>query len=500
MAFDLKYLARVSTSANTEGLQVWTYNGSATGSNDDIATITAASYFDDALSNPVTGTGPFKLGDVMHIHGNDTENMFSVSALAGGMTVAAYNEGGGGGGDVVLPTVANYISHFTNTAGEISSDPANVINAGNIQAGLDGTAGFFQSFPTNSAAGSLAMVAVSNLTGDFDTFIINDSGTAQSQNITIPDSGEANSKFILADSAAATQTINSSLQMQGNVQAGASGFAAEVRSFPPTAAKGSLRFEAADNVGDFSLFITNKAQTKDIVSFIPVCDSSAPDFIMTSPASAQTIDKGITALGPVTSGASGTQGGLTLFPPTAASGSLVLSATDNAAGNFQTIIGTAASVGQVQLLTLPDTSQFSSTFMLTALATPSLGANLITFDMEIAFDDISGGISVVIMPGLTSASYIIRDIYMGPSSSDLSGGDRDMVIDDGTTDYAVIPSASLLTAANARWGSAAIPYPASERLMFKTAAGADLELHLTGGTADYTAGSVYISVVAERVA
>jgi hypothetical protein len=71
--------------------------------------------------------------------------------------------------------------------------------------------------------------------------------------------------------------------------------------------------------------------------------------------SSSTITTGITALTATTlnAGASGTAGTLVSFPATAANGTLIFAATNNAS-NFAMTVTNAATVGQATVLTLPD--------------------------------------------------------------------------------------------------------------------------------------------------
>lgn len=101
----------------------------------------------------------------------------------------------GNPGSVSLPTVANYLVHATDTVGTLSTDAANVINAGNIQAGLSGTAGALISYSSTAAKGSLQLVAVAN-TGDTAT-VISNAAMGQASVISIPDPGAATANFLL---------------------------------------------------------------------------------------------------------------------------------------------------------------------------------------------------------------------------------------------------------------------------------------------------------------
>lgn len=94
--------------------------------------------------------------------------------------------------------LANHIACFTDTAGTVDDDSATAINAGNLQAGLSGTAGYLASFPATSARGSLRLVAANNA-GDTVTQITNAS-FAQASVLTIPDPG-ATGNFCLRPAA-----------------------------------------------------------------------------------------------------------------------------------------------------------------------------------------------------------------------------------------------------------------------------------------------------------
>ena len=92
MAFDIQYLGRVSTSGNAQALGVFSYNGTSTGSNEAVATIVAAGYFNNLQQNLTSGSesGPLQVGDVLHIHGNDANGMYVVTSITTNVTIATY--------------------------------------------------------------------------------------------------------------------------------------------------------------------------------------------------------------------------------------------------------------------------------------------------------------------------------------------------------------------------------------------------------------------------
>lgn len=104
-----------------------------------------------------------------------------------------------GPGSVTVPTIANHIATYTNTTGTLSEDATTAINAGNLQAGLSGTAGYVSSFPGTAAKGSLHLTAVAN-TGDTITTISN-VAMGQASTISIPDPGNTAARFLVSATA-----------------------------------------------------------------------------------------------------------------------------------------------------------------------------------------------------------------------------------------------------------------------------------------------------------
>ncbi len=164
---------------------------------DNLVTVTTAGYLN---SSSIEAGIPLSNADVimaLYSFNQQTQTgtfgIFTVNIAAsnGQITLTTW----GNPGDVVLPTVANYLAHFTNTTGTISSAAGNVIQPGNIQAGLSGTPGTLASFPAAAANGSLIISAL-NAGGAFNTTIRN-SAMAQSSVISIPDPGAATANFVL---------------------------------------------------------------------------------------------------------------------------------------------------------------------------------------------------------------------------------------------------------------------------------------------------------------
>jgi hypothetical protein len=196
---------------------------------DSLATITTAGYLDNVMKQGYI----INAGDVLLInYNNGTLGFFTISFSNGISTLAPLTSSG----EVILPVVsghfanfsgttgtiadagfspsdaaktkvvmasaavvANHIACFSDTAGTINDDAATAINAGNIQAGLSGTAGTLASFPAAASKGSLKIVGVAN-TGNTNTTISN-AAMGQDSVVSIPDPAAATANFVVAPSA-----------------------------------------------------------------------------------------------------------------------------------------------------------------------------------------------------------------------------------------------------------------------------------------------------------
>jgi hypothetical protein len=180
----------------------------------------------------------------------------------------------------------------------------------------------------------------------------------------------------------------------GNIQAGLSGTAGYVASFPATLATGSLRLVAASNSGNTLTEITNASMGQASTITIPDPGVTATDFILADSAGTQNINTGsldivlgnltvaagnisatagslsagttvtaatgiiattgniVASQGNLIAGSSGHVGTISSFPGTAANGELILAAV-NAGGAFNTTISNGV-MGQSTVYTLGD--------------------------------------------------------------------------------------------------------------------------------------------------
>jgi hypothetical protein len=226
-------------------------------------------------------------------------------------------------GTVALPTVANQIVYATNVDGALAASgvATALFNAGNISAGLSGTAGTLVSYPATAARGSLRLTAA-NSAGDTITTITNAS-MAAARTFTIPDGGQTASSFLITDSAG-TQTI----------------------------ATGSL----ALTLGNLTVAAGNIAATLGSVAAGTTVTGGTGVIATTGNVTA--------SAGNVVAGAAGAAGTVTSFSGTGANEFLRLAAVDNAGGDFSTTISNATSVGQSQVISIPDAGAATANFLL----------------------------------------------------------------------------------------------------------------------------------------
>ena len=88
--FNIDFLGRVSSGANNQVQRVWVYNGTASGSNETVATIAASGYFNPVMMNLAQGIGTFGLNDLIIINGNDASAFYMVTAVVTNVTVSAF--------------------------------------------------------------------------------------------------------------------------------------------------------------------------------------------------------------------------------------------------------------------------------------------------------------------------------------------------------------------------------------------------------------------------
>ena len=150
----------------------------------------------------VSGTGTITLsswvsaGDVLLPVVNDHFAFFNgTSGQIKDSGITASNSSKGNVASVDKTTVINHIATYSDISGTVSVDPATAINAGSIQAGINGISGHFISFPTTASMGTLDVFATNNA-GNFNVSVTN-AAMGQNTIISIPNPQTATANFVL---------------------------------------------------------------------------------------------------------------------------------------------------------------------------------------------------------------------------------------------------------------------------------------------------------------
>lgn len=155
----------------------------------------------------------------------------------------------------------------------------------------------------------------------------------------------------------------------------------------------------------------------------------------------------------------------------------------------------AASLSQISVNTAVDAS--------TITGEKNRINELRSFTTTVTSADLAGAISrPLIKAQFASETWRVVDIRVLVTAAFAGGsGNRLLSITDGTATYTAIPAASLGTAnLQANWGATDVPFPATAAHQVQlTAAGINLSAKYSGGSADYTTGSITITVTAQRI-
>ncbi len=140
----------------------------------------------------------------------------------------------------------------------------------------------------------------------------------------------------------------------GTIQSGISGSAGGFIAYPATAANGFLELLAVNAGAAFNTIISNSIMGQTSTVSIPDPGVAASKFLLTDSATSQAIATGNLSLtlGSLTLGSSGHASSLTLFPGTAANGTLLIVPV-NAGGAFNTTISNGT-MGQTTVYTMGD--------------------------------------------------------------------------------------------------------------------------------------------------
>lgn len=124
----------------------------------------------------------------------------------------------------------------------------------------------------------------------------------------------------------------------------------------------------------------------------------------------------------------------------------------------------------------------------------------VTATVTAAALDSAGNVPVI--AGVTGDQYKIREIILiGGGTNFGSGGNRTIVLTDGTTTWTTIANADIETAPSAslRWGDTKVPF-ATGTIDTASASNAAIRFQYAGGTTDHSTGSIKFAVCIEKVA
>lgn len=221
-------------------------------------------------------------------------------------------------------------------------------------------------------------------------------------------------------------------------------------------------------------------------------------------------------------GASGVAGTVDVFPSTASKGKLAITAADSAGDTTTTLVN--ASQAGARTYTIPDAGA-SASFVMTegaqtingaktfgaAIDTPQAGVKVdgvvtsplkwVDVAVTAALLDAAGTVNVI--AGVAGDQYKVRDIILvGGGTNYGAGGDRTIVLTDGTTTWTTIANADIESApANSlRWGDTKVPFSGATSNT-ASVAGQAIRFAYAGGTTDHGGtGSITFSVCLEKTA
>ena len=451
--------------------------------------------------------------------GGSASSSFLLTNSAGTQTIAT--------GSLALTT-----GNITLTTGNVQASDGDLI-AGKT---TGSTMNSFISYTPTTTLGSLRLKAANNA-GNFDVTIANASH-GQTTTLTVPNGGVAASNFIISNSTG-TQTIATGgltltagniiasagfIQASNStVRAGQVGGCTENQfiSFSTGVNLGQFRIQCIDNAGNFIVKIKNASHAQGTDYTIQDCGATTANFITSKSAGTQTISTGSLTLtsgtftvttGDIQAGDGNVIAGKTTgstsnsvisYTPTTSVGSLALKAANNA-GNYALIV-TNASHGQASTYAIPDAGVASGTLLSCALSAANPQTNMFrkTFSGTITRAALAAGGTVALLTTAGTATYSILEIFIAAGTNFAGGGgNRNIEIYETTTgaSYSIIPAATVQALSNQRWGTTAVPYPASISVMSTFGSGNSLSARYNGGTTDYsTTGDLSLGILFARV-
>ncbi len=297
----------------------------------------------------------------------------------------------------------------------------------------------------------------------------------------------------------------------GSIQAGLSGTAGTLISYPAAATNGHMIIAAVGNAGNFNLTVSSISSLgQSSVVTVPDPGVATSSFLLADSAGTQSIATGSLSLalgslsalqGNLQAGSSGHAGTVSSFPGTAANGSIKLAAINNSSNKILSI-SNAGTLGQDTVLNVSDAGLANTYVDQSQSGATSLTNKVFvkTITATAAALATSGHVAVMAAPSGTSQFKImnIRVMYAAAGLSG-GGGDRLLTLTDGTIVFnqAGITAALLGTPIWTLWGGTGNPIPATVSTV--STAGAAIYLVYSGGAADYTTGQIVVEVELAQV-
>lgn len=299
--------------------------------------------------------------------------------------------------------------------------------------------------------------------GTYGVFTVSISGTgvitltqaAFTGDVTLPTI--ANHLIVSTNTTGALANLTGTAINNGSLQAGLSGTAGTLISYPATGSKGSLIVAAVANTGNTNTTISNAAMGQASVISIPdpanavgrfMIGATATPFVSgnipkASGAAGLMVDSGIAATdiattstavlltpsgdqtittnnltvaqGNLVAGSSGHAGTVSSFPATAARGSLVLAAVNNTGDTLTTISN--AAMGQASVISIPDPGAATAKFILDSGSQTMAVASNLALDKGTGTEvanavTIDAQAGVITSAALTTAQYATETITL----------------------------------------------------------------------------------------
>ncbi len=181
----------------------------------------------------------------------------------------------------------------------------------------------------------------------------------------------ANHIALFQDTAGTIDDTAATAINNGSIQAGLSGTAGTLISYPASAANGHMIMAAVGNAGNFNTTVSSISSLgQSTVVTIPDPGAATASFVLTASSGTQSLTGALTVAGAITStagnitsGSAGDAGTFISFPATGTNGTLIVAAV-NAGGAFNTTVSNSA-MGQSSVISIPDPGQTTSKFLLT---------------------------------------------------------------------------------------------------------------------------------------